>query len=255
MTSAPDKSTIADTLLDQAVPAPSSFRSRAREALWLTTLAVCLGVVFFSPLRHELARVREWQIALDQMGPRAELVFIVAAALITALGFPRMVVYPIGGMAFGFWWGLTWSVVALLIGGYLPFLYARWGGRSFFLRHWPRLDGMAAYFRNRSYRTVVLLRILPMPGFITNALLGITHIKHRSFLLGTLLGSIPPGIPAALLGHSMLEEAGTAQATYVASSIVLFFILWVVIPFILRKHPNVALIRAALTRSPAAPAS
>lgn len=229
-------------------------RGRVREGVWLTTLVLCLIIVFFSPLRHELARIREWQAALDQMGPRAELAFIAAAALITALGFPRMLVYPVGGLAFGFWWGLTWSVVALLFGGYIPFLYARWGGRSWFLRHWPRMEAVAAYFRNRSYRTVVLLRILPMPGFITNALLGITHIKHRSFLLGTLLGCIPPGIPAALLGHSMVEEAGTTQVTYVTSSIILFFILWVIIPFMLRKHPNVTLIRAALSPNPDATA-
>lgn len=244
----PAKAEGADQALGPVV-APVRGRVRLREICWLGTLAICLWLVFFSPLRHELKRVRDIHQFLDAMGPQAELIFIGGAALITALGFPRMLIYPVGGVAFGFGWGLTWSVVALLLGGYLPFLYARWGGRSWFLRRWPRLGGVADYFGDRSYRTVVLLRVLPLPGFITNVFCGITRIKQRSFLLGTLLGSIPPGIPAALLGHSMLQEPGPAQLLYLTSSILLFAVLWIVIPFRLRHHPNIQRIKTALSTS------
>lgn len=217
-----------------------------KEAFWLTTVLVCALIVLLSPLRDELTRVREINDRLDQMGPAAELVFIAGSIVVTALGFPRMLIYPIGGIAFGFFWGLTWSVIALLFGGYIPFCYARWGGRTWIIRRWPRMGRLADYFHERSYRTVILFRILPMPGFLTNAFLGITHIKHRAFLLGTLLGSIPPGIPAALLGGSMIEDDRATQIAYVASSVVLFIVLWFIIPFCLRKHPNFRLLKEAL---------
>ncbi len=219
---------------------------RVREAIWLTTLALTVVIVYFSPLKSELQRVREIQGMLDELGPGAELGFIFGSTLITALGFPRMLVYPIGGLAFGFWPGLTLSVIGLLGGGYLPFCYARWGGRRWITRQWPRMARLADYFHERSYRTVVLFRILPMPGFLTNAFLGITRIKHRSFLLGTVLGSIPPGIPAVLLGSGMVQEDPTTRAAYVTSSLAMFIILWFVIPFVLRKHPNIRLLKAAL---------
>lgn len=214
--------------------------------MWITSLLAGILLVYLSPIRHELTRVREIKGALDQIGPGAELAFMAGAALITALGFPRMLVYPVGGIAFGFFWGLVWSVIALLFGGYLPFCYARWGGRSWITRKWPRMGRLAVYFHERSYKTVVLFRILPMPGFLTNAFFGITHIKHRSFLLGTLLGSIPPGIPAALLGSSMIEEQRHTQLAYGISSVALFIVLWFIIPFCLRNHPNIHLLRAAL---------
>ncbi len=220
-----------------------------KEAFWLATVLICALIVLLSPLKDELTRVREINERLDQMGPTPELAFIAGSILVTALGFPRMLIYPIGGIAFGFFWGLTWSVVALLFGGYIPFCYARWGGRSWIIRRWPRMGRLADYFHERSYRTVILFRILPMPGFLTNAFLGITHIKHRAFLLGTLLGTIPPGIPAALLGGSMIEDDRATQIAYVTSSVALFIVLWFVIPFCLRKHPNFRRLKEALHES------
>ena len=226
---------------------------RVRETVWLLTLLVCGLIVYFSPLRHELTRIREINDALDRIGPSAELTFIAGAALITTLGFPRMLVYPVGGIAFGFLGGLVWSVVALLIGGYLPFCYARWSGRNWMVRRWPRMGRLADYFGERGYKTVILFRILPMPGFLTNAFLGITRIRHGAFLLGTLIGSIPPGIPATLLASSVLEEQRAMQILYMTGSILLFLVLWFVIPFRLRKHPNIQLLREALA-DPAADA-
>ncbi len=217
-----------------------------KEALWLLTLLACVLLVYFSPAKEQLKHVREIHELLDQAGPKAELTFIAGSIIITALGFPRMLVYPIGGLAFGFFWGMVWSVTALLFGGYIPFCYARWGGRSWITRHWPRMGRVADYFYERSYKSVILMRILPMPGFLTNAFLGITRIKHRSFLLGTILGSIPPGIPAALLGSSLIEETPAVRTAYVTSSIILFGLLWFVVPFALRKHPNVRAIKEAL---------
>jgi uncharacterized membrane protein YdjX (TVP38/TMEM64 family) len=219
---------------------------RVRETVWLFTLLVCVGIVYFSPLRNELPHVREVNDALDRVGPGAELTFIAGAALITALGFPRMLVYPAGGIAFGFLGGLAWSVVALLIGGYLPFCYARWSGRSWMVQRWPRMGRLADYFGERGYKTVILFRILPMPGFLTNAFLGITRIGHGAFLLGTLIGSIPAGIPATLLASGVLEEQRAMQIIHTTGSILLFLVLWFVIPFHLRKHPNIQLLREAL---------
>lgn len=217
-----------------------------REGIWLATLLSCVLLVYFSPIREQLTRAREIHELLDQAGPKAELAFMAGAIVITALGFPRMLVYPIGGLAFGFLWGMTWSVIALLFGGYIPFCYARWGGRGWITRRWPKMGRVADYFHERSYKTVILLRVLPMPGFLTNAFLGITRIKHSSFLLGTVLGSIPPGIPAALLGSSLIEETPFVRGTYVVLSVILFSLMWFVLPFMLRKHPSIRQFAEAL---------
>jgi len=217
-----------------------------REWFWVITLVIGATVVLFSPLREYLKQIHDVQSALDQMGAAPEAIFVLGAILITALGFPRMLVYPIGGLMFGFWQGLTLSVVALLAGGYLPFCYARWGGRGFIIRTWPKMAQLADYFHDRSYRTVVLLRITPMPGFLTNAFLGITGIKHRSFLLGTLLGSIPPGIPATLLASGLADSNPVVQWFSAIGATILFAILWFVLPFYLRNHPNMAELLAVL---------
>lgn len=219
-----------------------------KEALWLSTLLLAVFIVYLSPVKEELGHVRKVHQDIEALGPVAELSFLLGAVLITALGFPRMLVFPVAGLAFGFPVGLALSIIALLGGGYLPFCYARWGGRGWITRQWPRMARLADYFQERTYKTVVLFRILPMPGFLTNAFLGITHIKHRSFILGTALGSIPPGIPATLLGSSLIEEGPVAHL-YAGGSMILFVALWFVIPFSLRHHPNIRLLKEVLATS------
>jgi len=219
---------------------------RLKVVVWFLTLLAAVLVVYLSPIKDELAHVRDIHARLETLGYAPELIFFLGAVVITSLGFPRMLVFPIGGFAFGFVLGLAWSIAALLVGGYVPFCYARWGGRAWICRRWPRMARLAHYFKDRSYRTVILFRILPAPGFATNAFLGITRIKHRSFLLGTALGSIPPGIPATLLGSSLLNEDSTWQIAYTTGALALFFVLWVVIPIALRDHPNIRLLKKVL---------
>ena len=105
-----------------------------REALWLIVLAVCLAVAYFSPLGRHLSHVREINDVLAELGPVAVLAFIGACALVIAIGIPRMLLYPIGGVAFGFWGGLIWTNIAVMFGGYATFCYARWGGRTYIVR-------------------------------------------------------------------------------------------------------------------------
>ena len=103
-------------------------------------------LVRFTAAREYLGNIQNikfWLLSLGWVGPA---VWIGIVFLLVAAGTPRLLFCPIGGLAFGFWRGLLWTQVATLAGYYVLFLFVRWGGQDFILRHWPRVGRLRGIF-------------------------------------------------------------------------------------------------------------
>jgi uncharacterized membrane protein YdjX (TVP38/TMEM64 family) len=139
---------------------------------------------------------------------------------LVAAGMPRLLFCPIGGLAFGFWYGLLWTQVATLGGYYALFLFVRWGGGDFVLRHWPRVGRLKEHFHGHSAVLVVFaVRQLPISGLFINFLLGLSPIRHRHFLLGTAFGILPEAIPFTLVASGMFKLTGRNTPLYIAAGV------------------------------------
>ncbi|MDD5035061.1 MAG: VTT domain-containing protein [Methylococcaceae bacterium] len=163
------------------------------------------AAIYFTPLKTWLDHGQAIKDHLALFGMAAPLVFIFAAALLTAIGAPRLLLCSLGGMTFGFAWGLLWTQFGTLLGSYLTFLLVRWRGRDYVLNHFPRLRGFSQNLGSRGLLSVLLIRQLPLNGFYNNLLLGLTPVGHADFLLGSLLGFLPLGITACLLGAGLIQ--------------------------------------------------
>lgn len=163
-------------------------------------IVLALAVVYFSPLKAYLQQVQEIKGQLQSLGLAGRLGYTVAVGVLVAMGVPRLIFCPIGGMAFGFVEGLGWTQTATLMGYYAIFLFVRWGGRGWVLRHWPRLGGVHEAFGAHPVVAIFLIRQLPISGLIINLFLGLSHVRHRHFLLGTVLGLLPEAILLTLVG-------------------------------------------------------
>jgi len=183
-------------------------KSRRADFAWkplivLAVVATASALVYFTPAREYLSNIQKakyWLLSLGWMGPAVwmGIVFVLVAA-----GMPRLLFCPIGGLAFGFWHGLLWTQVATLAGYYVLFLFVRWGGRDFVLRHWPRVGRLKEHFHGHSAAPLVFaVRQLPISGLIINFLLGLSPIRHHHFLLGTAFGILPEAIPFKLTGRN-----------------------------------------------------
>jgi len=152
--------------------------------IMLAVVAAAFALVYFTPARRyfgNIQSVKGWLLSLGWVGPVAwmGIVFVLVAA-----GIPRLLFCPIGGLAFGFWHGLLWTQVATLAGYYTLFLFVRWGGQDFVLRHWPRVGRLKKHFHGHSAALLVFaVRQLPISGLIINFLLGLSPIRHGHFLL------------------------------------------------------------------------
>jgi len=189
-------------------------RSGTRALVVLAVLTVMVLIVHLTPLRRLLAEGHEIVVALRRLGWIAPAVFVPAVGILVAMGCPRLLLCPIGGLAFGFLPGLLWTQIGTLAGSYATFLFVRWGGRPFVLHRWPALERYAARVEKHGLVGVLLVRQVPVSGFIVNSLLGLTHVGHAAFLGGTAIGILPEAIPMTLVGASGAEESlRTALAT------------------------------------------
>jgi len=186
----------------------------------LAVLAAAFGLVYLTPVRNYLGNIQSvkyWLLSLGWVGPAAwmGIVFILVAA-----GMPRLLFCPIGGLAFGFWYGLLWTQAATLAGYYALFLFVRWGGGDFVLRHWPRVGRLKDHFHGHSAALVVFaVRQLPISGLIINFLLGLSPIRHRHYLLGTAFGILPEAVPFTLVASGMVKLTGRSTPLYIAAGV------------------------------------
>lgn len=128
--------------------------------------------------------------------------FILAVLCLPITLFPI-----IGGVLFGFRVAFPLNLLACTAGAWLSFLIARFFGRDAvetLLKGKLRLmDRMAAV---EGLRTVLILRLLGIPPFIVaNYALGLSAIRPRHYLIGTLLGISPWMALITFASHALWE--------------------------------------------------
>ena len=194
--------------------------------IMLAVVAAAFALVYFTPARKYLGNIQSvkyWLLSLGWVGP---VVWMGIVFVLVAAGMPRLLFCPIGGLAFGFWHGLLWTQVATLAGYYALFLFVRWGGRDFVLRHWPRVGQLKGYIHGHSAALLVFaVRQLPISGLIIDFLLGLFPIQHGHFLLGTAFGILPEAIPFTLVASGVFKLTGRNTPLYIAAAVGIFLLV------------------------------
>ncbi len=176
--------------------------------------------------------VRNWDSLAELFkagGLQAEMYFVLISSFLIMVGTPRLLFCALGGFAFGFWEGLAWSLLSSLIGSFLAFKAARWGGRAWLAEHFGqrRFFGRIVHAKP-TIPSVTLIRMLPVSNAIINFGLALSHVGDRTFLIGSLIGFLPQGVVAVIIGSGMAEDvpwAGAAQIG-IAGILLLAILFW-----------------------------
>ncbi len=207
-----------------------------RIALMGVLLIVLLSVVYLSPLRGYLGRLQEIRDTIRSFGVMAPVVLTLSIAGLVAIGFPRLVFCALAGMAMGFWWGLLWAQLGTLIGNYGLFLVARTGGGDWVRRYLAKRGRLAGLIREGGAVGVILARQLPVPGMLVNLAFGLLSIRHRDFLLGTLLGQLPEAIPCTLIGAGAVKASLGKSVGLIGLAVALAILVWVGLHWWVRRR-------------------
>ncbi len=177
----------------------------------IAVAAVFVGVVHFTNIREILENTSWLKTTIRNQGAWGPFFFILGSSILVMIGMPRLLSYVVGGMAFGFVQGLIFAQVASLLGAYSTFLIARWGTREWVKR---LIENKSRYYKiieNPNILTIFLARQLPSSSVFISLFLGFSPVRHLNFIIGSLLGFLPQGIPAALIG-SGAGKSSTSMA-------------------------------------------
>lgn len=229
-----------DVMAEAETPQPGGQRPPLRGRLLLRVVlmgAVLIGalvLVYCSPIRIWLQDVNHVRQAIASLGIWGYPACALAVAILVGCGLPRLVLCAIGGIVLGFWWGFLLVTVGTTVGYYAVFLFVRWGGRDWVLHRWPKLRKWAELIHEQGIVGVMLVRQLPIHGTLVNLCLGLSHAKHRHFLIGTIIGLVPEAVPVTLVGAGLVKARLADSAKYLAIAAIAFGVVWIVCGYTLR---------------------
>ncbi len=150
---------------------------------------------------------------LEEAGGWAPLFYLVLYSLGTLLLLPSTPLNLMGGALFGVVWGTVWSSLGAILAAMIAFGFSRTVGREAIARRmaqgWRALD---AELQQGGVFYLFAIRLLPIiPYGVVNFAAGLSGIRVRDYLLGTLLGTVPGILPIVMLGSSGRQALETGE--------------------------------------------
>ena len=209
----------------------------------LIVVVGCSFLIYSMPLKDVLNQSQQIKSWLAETGYAAPAVFTLAAALLTAIGMPRLLLCTLAGVIFGFTWGFVWSHFGTLLGAYGTFIFARWSGREYVQQKFPKIIALSQATQARGWRSVLFMRQLPISGLYNDILLGMSTVSHCDFWIGSALGFLPLGVTATLVGAGAIQADMSHLAQYLGIATVAFFILTLSLKWIMaqRQRKNLSI--------------
>ncbi|MEM7759000.1 MAG: TVP38/TMEM64 family protein [Cyanobacteria bacterium P01_A01_bin.40] len=178
--------------------------SKLKSSVFLLTIiciiATGLGIYFWGGIDQE-----QLQIRLQQLGIWAPVIYISLYTLGTLLIVPSTPLNLTGGAIFGVWWGTLWTTVAAIIGAVIAFVFTRSIGRELIAKklagRWEAID---AEIRQGGLFYIFAIRLLPIiPYGLVNFTAGLTSIRYKDYLTGTIVGTLPGVLPFVMMGAGL----------------------------------------------------
>jgi len=193
-----------------------------RKGLLFLLFCGLFGWVLSSSSMFETLNQQWIDLHIRHNGLRGMLYFMLIGALATAIGCPRQLVAFLGGYAFGVVNGTLLSTLGVGMGCVLSLFFARIVVRPFVNRRFPnRIVKINDFLSVRPVVKTIIIRLLPIGNnLVTNLIAGVTAVKARYFVLGSLIGYVPQMAIFALMGKGVV----VMSVWKIGLSVVLFFI-------------------------------
>ena len=179
---------------------PERRRRNVLKFLAFLLLAAAAAYLLFLTPAGDLFRTHEGRKALvgkldvlvQAAGPLGPVLFVLIYT-VGVLFLPATPFTIAGAVIFGKFYGMLYNLAADTLGASLAFYLGRYFlhgvARGFLETRMPWLDRKAA---EDGFSVIFYLRIFWFPFIVLNYAAGATRIRFRDYLLGTVLGLLPP---------------------------------------------------------------
>jgi uncharacterized membrane protein YdjX (TVP38/TMEM64 family) len=161
----------------------------------LVALALVAALIWLARSAPFLGAVEQTEDVVQRWGAFSVLVYPLLVMLATVLFLPGGILSLGGGFFFGLWWGTLLVLVGNLLGAAVAFFVGRKLGRRFVRKkilrepRWAALDGAIA---RHGPRIIFFSQLNPLfPTSLFNYLYGITKVTFWNCLKWVALGRLP----------------------------------------------------------------
>ncbi|MGK7948571.1 MAG: TVP38/TMEM64 family protein [Xenococcaceae cyanobacterium] len=163
-------------------------------------VATGIGVFLLGGIDRE--QLEAW---LQQMGALAPIIYILLYTVGTLLILPSTPLNLAGGAIFGATLGTVWTTIAAIIAAIVAFAFTRTVGRELIAQRLAgRWEAIDAEMQAGGLFYMCAIRLLPIiPYGLVNFAAGLTSIRFRDYLIGTVLGTVPGVLPFVMMGSGL----------------------------------------------------
>ena len=148
--------------------------------------------------------IQLFQQYIKDFGFLAPLIFLVLYTLLSIF-IPITPFLVIAGLLFGFLYGLIYTIIGGFISAMLVFTFSRKIGRERVKeilenKYLKNLDKYNKKLEKDGIWDLVILRIIPiMPFNVLNIFMGVSNIKTKNYMIGTIFGILPSHVVTIFL--------------------------------------------------------
>lgn len=173
-------------------------------------------------------------------GTLAPAVYMLVYAIAPALFLPGLPITIAGGILFGPFWGVVYSITSATVGACVAFLLSRYVGRSWIEEklkspRWQQLDTMV---EQHGWKAVAFTRLIPLfPFNLLNYAFGLTKVKFHHYALASFVCMLPACIAFIVFSSSLLDVIkGNITPSFVVGLLLILSVS--LIPFIYKKYKS-----------------
>ncbi len=175
---------------------------------YISILLVVMSIIFIVALYNKgnSVSLEDMQEKILGYGIWSPIIFLCIYVFITTFS-PSSPFMAIAGVIFGFKYGMLYSAIGNLLSAVIMFYVSRALGKKLvdkilkhkYMRHIERYNSR---LENSGLLDLILLRIAPiMPFNILNIIMGVSKIKIKVYVVGTIIGLLPSTFIAVYFGE------------------------------------------------------
>lgn len=159
----------------------------------------------------------------------APLIFI--SLFVISSFFPLPLLTILGATLFSFGGVFVYSIIGNVINATIIFYLARLLGRdfiSYFEAKHKKIKELDMKFKKNAFKDMILLRMFyPIPVEVGNVAGGLSSMKFKDYILGSMIGLIP-----VLFASILIVKGKLADNNFIITSAIILFVILLIIPII-----------------------
>jgi uncharacterized membrane protein YdjX (TVP38/TMEM64 family)/Fe-S oxidoreductase len=198
-------------------------------------VAAIAGIRFSGILDHFDSETLRQRVAA--LGPLAPVAFLLFYAIAPALFLPGLPITIVGGIVFGPFWGVVYSITGATAGACVAFLISRYVARDWVSAKLsgPRWRKLNQSVEKNEWKIVAFTRLVPLfPFNLLNYAFGLTSIGFLSYALTSFVCMLPACIAFIVFSSSLLDLFKGKVSPELIIGIVLIFLVSA-LPVLIRK--------------------